>query len=284
MWVETARRWAARGVPTVRIDLAAIGDAEGDSRALLDVRSYYTGVYLEQVRAVLDALEARGLATRFLLGGLCAGAYWALQEAQDDSRVSAAAVLNPGYLVYDGGLSNAIGQSRALAPRLFKRSTWARALRGQFTLSSHLRAMRTILAASGRALLRQPASVLNRKADTHHNEVARAFDRLLEQNQRALVLFAGEERLYAQLLATGRLAGLERWPNISVEHIAVAGDMHTLRPLELQRAAHQLVDELLQGELQREYPIDAIMLPTAGCEPPSATRDYQVHGRETGRA
>ena len=39
MWVETARRWAARGVPCMRLDLAAIGDAEGDSAALLDVRS-----------------------------------------------------------------------------------------------------------------------------------------------------------------------------------------------------------------------------------------------------
>jgi pimeloyl-ACP methyl ester carboxylesterase len=289
MWVEAARRWAALGVPTVRIDLTAIGDADGDSRALLDVRSYYTGVYLEQVRAVLDALQARGLASRFLLGGLCAGAYWALQEAQEDSRVSAAAVLNPGYLVYDGGLSNAIGQSRALGPRLFKRSTWGRVLRGQFTLSSHVSALRTILMATGRALLRRsarvlrPARVLNRKADSDHNEVAHAFNRLLEQNQRALVLFAGEERLYAQLLATGRLAGLERWPNISVEHIALAGDMHTLRPLQLQQAAHQLVDELLQGELQREYPLDALMRLTANRVPAQATPDFQVHGHETGR-
>jgi|HubBroStandDraft_2_1064218.scaffolds.fasta_scaffold03486_4 pimeloyl-ACP methyl ester carboxylesterase len=283
MWVETARRWAALGVPTVRIDLTAIGDAEGDSRALLDVRSYYTGEYLEQVRAVLDALQARGLATRFLLGGLCAGAFWALQETQEDGRVSAAAVLNPGYLVYDGGLSNALGQSRALAPRLFMRSTWGRVLHGQFTLSSHLFALRTILAAASRALLRRAARVVNRNADTDHNEVANAFNRLLAQNQRALVLFAGEERLHAQLLATGRLAGLERWPNVAVEHIAVAGDMHTLRPLELQRAAHRLVDELLQGELQRDYPLDALMLPTADCVPPPATPDYRVHGHETGR-
>ena len=33
MWVETARRWAALGVPSVRVDLAAIGDADGDSRS-----------------------------------------------------------------------------------------------------------------------------------------------------------------------------------------------------------------------------------------------------------
>ncbi len=31
MWVQTARRWAARGVPALRVDMAAIGDSDGDS-------------------------------------------------------------------------------------------------------------------------------------------------------------------------------------------------------------------------------------------------------------
>jgi alpha-beta hydrolase superfamily lysophospholipase len=250
MWVETARRWAARGVATVRVDLAAIGDADGDSRSLLDVRSYYTGAYLEQVAAVLDALEARGLPRRFLVGGLCAGAYWALNIAQQDPRVSAAAVLNPGYLVYDGGLSNALGQTRSLAPMLRQRSAWGRVLRGQISPSSHLSALRTIVAAFGRSLLRRSLHVARRKADTGEDGIARAFTRLREQDQRALVLFAGEERLYAELLAAGRLTDLERWPNVSLEHIEVAGDMHTLRPVSLQRQAHRLVDELLARELE----------------------------------
>jgi dienelactone hydrolase len=250
MWVETARRWAALGVPTLRLDLTAIGDADGDSSSLLDVRSYYTGVYMEQVRCVLDTLEARGLPPRFLLGGLCAGGHWALRVAEEDSRVSAAIALNPGYLVYDGGLSNAVGQSRGLWTRLLKRSTWSRVLRGQVTPSAHLSAIRTILVARARALRRLPSRVLARNADPGANEVTRAFDRLREQNQRALILFAGEERLHAQLLATGRLTGLERWPNVLVEHIELAGEMHTMRPLILQREAHRLVDELLQRELE----------------------------------
>jgi alpha-beta hydrolase superfamily lysophospholipase len=283
MWVETARRWAALGVPTVRIDLAAIGDAEGDSSALLDVRSYYTGAYMEQVRAVLDALQARGLPPRFLLGGLCAGAHWALSVAQDDPRVSAAAVLNAGYLVYDGGLSNAFGQSRGLAPRLFMRSTWARALRGEASPASHLRALRLILGASLRKLGRRAARLLKPGAATDSNEITEAFDRLREQNKRALILFAGEERLYAQLLATGRFEGMERWPNVSLVHIDVPGDMHTLRPLQMQEQAHRLIDGLLQGELERNYAIEPLTLPTADCAPGEAKSDYQVRGHETGR-
>jgi len=250
MWVEVARRWAAQGVPSFRVDLAAIGDADGDSRKLLEIASYYTDAYLDQVRLVLDTLEARGVAPRFILGGLCAGAYWSLRIAEEDARVSAAAALNPGYLVYDGGLSNAIGQSRELVPRLLERSTWARVLRGQFTPSSHLRTLRTILAAMARRVLRLPRRIFSPGTGSE-NEVTQLFDRLSDNHQRALILFAGDERLYEALLAGGRLTGLERWPNVSVEHIPMAGNMHTLRPPLLQREGHRLLDELLQGELAR---------------------------------
>lgn len=250
MWVEAARRWAALGVPSFRVDLAAIGDADGDSRKLLEVSSYYTDAYLDQVRLVLDTLQARGLTPRFILGGLCAGAYWSLRIAQEDARVSAAAALNPGYVVYDGGLSNAISQSLALGPRLLKRSTWVRVLHGEFTPSAHLRSLRTILAGLARRALRLPRRLLSR-GSASGNEVTQTFDRLLEQDQHALLLFAGEERLYLELMEGGRLAGLERWPNVSVEHIPMVGDMHTLRPPLLQHEGHRLLDELLQGELAR---------------------------------
>jgi alpha-beta hydrolase superfamily lysophospholipase len=283
MWVETARRWAALGVPTVRIDLTAIGDAQGDSRALLDVRSYYTGAYMEQVRAVLDALQARGLPPRFLLGGLCAGAHWALSVAQDDPRVSAAAVLNAGYLVYDGGLSNAIGASRGLAPRLFTRAMWTRVLRGEVTPASQLRAMRLIVAAVVRKLGRRASRLLKPGAAAGSNEVTEAFDRLQAQDKRALILFAGEERHYGELLATGRLERLERWPNVSLVHIDVPGDMHTLRPLQMQEQARELIDGLLQGELERNYAIAPLTLPTDDRAPAQATSVDRAHGHETGR-
>jgi alpha-beta hydrolase superfamily lysophospholipase len=250
MWVETARRWAALGVPTFRVDLAGIGDADGDASALLEVRSYYTSDFIEQVRLVIDTLQARGLPARFVLGGLCAGGYWALQIAQEDTRVSAAIALNPGYLVYDGGLSNAVSHGRSLLPSLFERSTWRRLARGQITFSAHLRTLRTLLAAAAARLLRLPSRLLARGATAEENEIARAFERLQAQDQRALVLFAGEERLYENLLAAGKLSGLERWPNVSLRHVEVAGDVHTLRPLPMQREAHRLVDEVLQRELE----------------------------------
>ena len=54
--------------------------------------------YVAQVRAVLDALQRRGLPRRFLLAGLCAGAYWSLHTALEDDRVAAVGLLNPREL------------------------------------------------------------------------------------------------------------------------------------------------------------------------------------------
>lgn len=93
MWVETARRWAAQGVPTARIDLAGIGDADGDAMRFTDNAAFYTGEFVDQVRAVMDDLESRGLPGRFVLMGLCAGAFWSAHTALADERVASVYLL-----------------------------------------------------------------------------------------------------------------------------------------------------------------------------------------------
>ncbi len=254
MWVETARRWAAQGVPTFRVDLAGIGDAEGDSEALRDIRSYFVPGYQEQLSLILDTLQARGLPDRFLLGGLCAGGYWGLQAAQADSRVSAVIALNPSYIVYDGGVTKAMDNARGVLQRLRELPTWRRVFRGQVSPSAHLVTLRTLIGGCGHSLLRNLSRLTGagRGLAGDHGEVAQVFDRLQARNQRTLLIFAGNEWPYVQLLRKGQLSGLERWPRISVQHINVAGNMHTLRPLALQQQAHELVDELLHRELELE--------------------------------
>ena len=88
MWVEIARRWAVRGVPTLRFDLAGIGDSDGDAAALVRVASLYAPAYAGQARAALDTLSAHGLPGRFVVLGLCAGAYWSTHTALEDKRVA----------------------------------------------------------------------------------------------------------------------------------------------------------------------------------------------------
>lgn len=76
LWVELSRRWAARGVPTLRVDLPGIGDAEGDAgRFRGQVGGFYARDLAACIVAILDDLEHRGLSRRIVLGGLCSGGY-----------------------------------------------------------------------------------------------------------------------------------------------------------------------------------------------------------------
>ena len=41
-WVELSRHWAARGVPTVRIDFEGIGDSDGDELQVVSNKDLYS--------------------------------------------------------------------------------------------------------------------------------------------------------------------------------------------------------------------------------------------------
>ncbi len=106
MWVEIARRWAARGVPTLRIDFAGIGDAEGPIEAMRDPGDFYVERAQREAQATLAALAGLGLPQRVVLGGLCSGAYWALHAGAQDERVVGSFLVNPRVLVWDRGLAS----------------------------------------------------------------------------------------------------------------------------------------------------------------------------------
>jgi alpha-beta hydrolase superfamily lysophospholipase len=240
MWVEAARRWAALGVSTLRLDLEGIGDAEGDPERLTDLAELYTQELVDQVCAALDALERRGVGRRFVLGGLCSGAYWSFHAALRDERVVAALMLNPQALFWDESLE----ASRALRRGVLRTSSWRKLLHGQVPLE-RLRDLvrRAPLALPRRALARRAA---RRRGE---NELEAALDRLRDTGKVLRFVFSGNEPLCEELELEGFLDRLERWPNMSVEFIP--GRIHTLRPLQAQQGAHEALDRALSDMLER---------------------------------
>jgi pimeloyl-ACP methyl ester carboxylesterase len=134
MYVKMARAWAARGYRSLRFDLAGIGDsrlAAGYSKT----RLYSKGSTVD-VQTAMDALGAFGC-DRFILVGLCSGAYVAFQTARTDERVAGQILMNPRRLAWREGdtLESVMTQSyksthfyrkALLAPR-----TYFRLLRGE---------------------------------------------------------------------------------------------------------------------------------------------------------
>jgi alpha-beta hydrolase superfamily lysophospholipase len=257
MWVEIARRWAANGVPTLRIDAAGIGDAEGDATALGQVTAFYRQVYVTQARAALELLAERGLPPRFVMVGLCAGAYWSAQAALADERVAAVIMLNPRTLVFDEW-RHTVRRTRHLRKQMLRPSTWRRALRGELKLAKHLETGRTLVerAASGPMRARERIIAPRQGKQPAPEQPAREpiedlFDALRDHDQRALLLFTGKEVLHRELSRKGVLDRLDRWPNLELALMGTSADTHTLTPLWLQRQVHELLDRVLEDELKR---------------------------------
>ena len=71
------------------------------------------------------------------------------------------------------------------------------------------------------------------------------MDALRDRGTRLVLAFSGDEPVYDELAADGILGGLDRWPNVELVPLPAAD--HTLRPLEAQAAA----SDLLEAELDR---------------------------------
>jgi alpha-beta hydrolase superfamily lysophospholipase len=252
MWVEIARRWAARGVPTLRFDLAGIGDSDGDAATLAQVATIYAQTYGRQARAALDAMAARGLPQRFIVLGLCAGAYWSLQTALADERVGTVALLNPRSLIWDEGIYG-VRRARELSERLLLASTWRKAVRGELNLARHLetaRALAVRASSSPRGVMARISGSAQAPVD-RTTALAGIFDTLRDRGQLALLLFTGGEPLRQELVTRGLLERSGSWPNLEIAIRGTSADTHTLTPMWLQLQVHELLDDALERELAR---------------------------------
>lgn len=264
MWVELARRWAAQGVATLRLDTHGIGDFDSEDPMPGRVRDWYKPVYVEQPLAALEMLAERGLPPRFLLVSMCAGGYCAANVALADERVASVVMLNPRTLVLsDWELRDSMRHLREVRERVLMPSTWRRVFTGDISLDKHLEKVRPLLrqAASTPLRARERLSASRRHASGTVNGAASGaaaydsieglFDVLSDRDQRALLAFTGKEPLHHELVRTGVLDDLDRWPNLQVEILGTSADTHGLTPLWLQRQVHALLDRVLEDELER---------------------------------
>ena len=249
IWVDTARRWAARGVATLRVDLDGIGDSDGDGSRYRDVGEFYRPELADQIGAFIDAFATRGHGPRIMVAGLCAGGYWGFHSAAADERVTAAILLNPGLLEWHPDVLSS--RDAARLGRLRDLAWWRRILRGQVRLER----VRVIAAAAllrgGRRLVRLPARALGRR-----RHVARLglspeiiLDGLRASDTTVLMAFSADESLHVELARAGLFSQPDRWPNMRLE--SLVGRDHTLRPISAQRAAAALLDRELDRELAR---------------------------------
>jgi pimeloyl-ACP methyl ester carboxylesterase len=239
LWVETARRWTARGVPTIRMDMEGLGDADGDPARYLDVGNFYTPEFGAQVGAILDDLETRGFGPRFVLIGLCAGGYWAFHTAAADARVVAALIINPRAMIWDADLLTR--REAQKVERLLEPALWQRVVRGKVPVSRMVAVSRAVASRASSTATRAPGRLrAARRSERGVDPTLARFDALHDLGTRVLLAFSDDEPVYDELKADGILARLDRWPNVELKHLPQRD--HTLRPIVAQRALSEMLD------------------------------------------
>ena len=241
-WVQASRRWAARGVPSVRIDLEGLGDSDGEDRGYVDNASFYTEHLVDQTLAVLGALQQRGLPGRFILTGLCSGAYWAYHAAVRDERVLAALMIDLYAFEWDGSLVARREARRTLALARSGGIGWLRS--GAVTPERVWRVTRSSVGSlRGRGGERRGAA----GGTTYDPDPVPALDRLRDAGAQALLLLSRGAPLYDDFVRTGCIDQLRRWPNLVLESIPSRD--HTFRAIWLQQQVHASLDRALRRAL-----------------------------------
>ena len=191
------------------------------------------------MREVLDALAAAGLPGRFLVGGLCSGAYWSFHTALADDRVASALLLNPRVLYWDDALEGARGL-RWLRRNGLRPQAWGRVLRGEIRVD-----VRRVAGSAVRALLRRGGA---------DDPAADAFAALAARGRRVELLFCDGEPLREEL------GPLDAHPNVTLE--ALPGRDHVLRPVWMHEHVHAAVDRALERALgSRDASADRAAVP-----------------------
>ncbi len=242
LWVEMARSWAAAGVSTLRLDMAAIGDSDGE-RDYSDDAALYVPEMVDQSLTALEAWDSSGESAgqpRYLIAGLCSGAYWGFHVALRDPRARSLIMLNPRALYWHQALE--VTRDARKMMRVGRGSYWKRMLTGRVSA-------RRVLSVLGWAV-RAPVEVprVARERRRGRREIEAGFDQLRDEGKRVLLVFGEDEPLDEELRAEGLLARSDRWPEITVERLT--GRDHTLRPIPTQQRLHALMDRALAREME----------------------------------
>jgi len=229
LYVRLARRFAAAGLPALRLDFSGIGD----SAARADSLTFAESAPLEAARA-MDWLTERLGVTRFLLTGICSGARVSFRAALRDERVVGIGLLNPRGLGDEDFTELREVAASYDAFRVFgDASRWKRLLTGRIDYASSIR---NLIGAVLRMRRKQ-------EAVAQASAVPEELGRLLERGVEAGIFFSEREfgRTYLRLALGPDYDALLAHPHVT-EHIIPEAD-HTFTWPESQDA---VVEALLR--------------------------------------
>ena len=193
--VELARRWARLGIAVLRLDLGGLGDSETATGRRDD--DVFPNAAIDEIRAAVHFMLARYDIKQVIVGGLCSGAYHALQAAINGLPVSEIFLVNPqnyfwkaGSAISDLQLAEVVSKPSEYGQRLFYLQTWRRLFSGDVSIPKifSVFAMRVLLAAESTA-----REIARRLRIPMAQDLGVALEGIAAQGVRMLFVFAAGE-------------------------------------------------------------------------------------------
>jgi pimeloyl-ACP methyl ester carboxylesterase len=242
MWTRFARRWAARGIPSLRLDVRGAGDSAGPFSASLT--TMYDPVVVENAAAALSHLREQHGARRFVMIGLCSGGYTALHAAERHQDVAGVALVNAQTLLWTP--ADHEQRDRYVRHSPLNRGRWLRLLTGTVSFATAVRAAGHTAAVSANWVAANTRSRLGSARPL--DSVARVLELVetpLAHGARLLFVFSkGSDGLdYLEWKLGPKLSGLRTRDGVRFE--IVTGPDHTFQPLWSQDVLLGLLEEHL---------------------------------------
>ncbi len=250
-FVRMARRWADLGYPVLRMDLSGIGDSPVPEGCVENLP--YPRDAILDAQAAMTALAEHGIASKFILTGLCSGADIAFRTGVIDPRVVGAWMINPQAFYFPSSDSlkefmHAELQASYYESAFWDVERWKRIFRGEVDLRRIAGVMRAKVESSAR---RRVMRLLGEKGSSDEGDKPEARDVIRDLRQMATrgtdtFLLCSEDDpglLYLIKYFGKELDRLDGMPGYRRD--LVKGTDHTFTPLWSQDVLSDMLTERL---------------------------------------
>jgi len=253
MHVAWARRWASHGLRVVRFDLGGIGDSPA-APGRPDNETYSPRA-VPDVQLLMRELGRTHGVERFVLTGVCSGAYVSFRTALEGGPVAGVIPINPQVFHYREGMSldvtpgKVLGEARRYRASFGQLDKWKKLLRGDVQMRALANIMRKRVELSvGARLDALRAMVPGSPPGPHH--IPRELRSIVDRNVDVHFVYSVDDPgvEYLQIHAGRTVKKLEKRSNFGLEMIADAD--HTFVPIESQIR----LSDLLTKYLDRVFP------------------------------
>ncbi|MES2186694.1 MAG: alpha/beta fold hydrolase [Pseudomonadota bacterium] len=255
MYVTQARVLASLGFVSMRMDIGGVGESPpAPGRQENQVYALHS---VADVLAALRFLRAQHQVEKFVLVGVCSGAYLSFHAAMTEADVASIILVNPQTFTWREGDSlelkrrTGIHSMRFYRSRLFDAGTWKRLVTGQVNLGVILFGMAAVVrkrfALRLAALRSSPASAAS--AAAANTDIRGIFRGFLQRGVEVFLIFSANDGGLDEVQThLGQNAAKLR----KMEHFKfqiVDGADHTFTPLWAQRR----LSDLLAQHVMRLY-------------------------------